>query len=144
MNNEIIQDLKFKITKFVTSKAIVKRETLRIGRPAYNYLIGLKIFNHRYYEQVPNPIVNHYKLNPLFRHWTNRGQIILSDFQIKLNKMITVEVFKRKNKIKINSPLLISIRMRKTRTQTLTRENDSLQDLISFNEMTLNPKATDN
>jgi len=144
MNKEIIQELKFKITKFMTSKAIVKRETLRIDRPAYNYLIGLKIFNHPYYEQVPNHIVNHYKLKPLFRHWTNRGQIILSDFQIKLNKMITVEIFKRKNKIKINSPLLIIIRMRKTSTQALIRENDSLQDLISFNEMTLNPKATDN
>jgi hypothetical protein len=58
--------------------------------------------------------------------------------------MITVEIFKRKNKIKINSPLLIIIRMRKTSTQALIRENDSLQDLISFNEMTLNPKATDN
>jgi hypothetical protein len=116
----------FLSTKRKTSKVI----KIIIDKKFEDYLTNNFKINRSRYRQVEK-LISFFKLKKFFSHNTFNGNVKLTEFVFKLNKVRVIKIMKRKNEVSTKSPITLSIRMCKV-TNPSTKDIKKLIDFDYF------------
>lgn len=120
---DLINNIKFKMVNFLRNRA--QRSTCQIVLTKNQRVFLLRYFNETRFVNGLQ-FIRQNRLNVYLRHREHERNYFINNFEIKINKIITKTIQKRRRIISVKSPPTMSIRMTKTRNLNLAPEQRNM------------------